>query len=1108
MPSEVTIAQSQLSSIEHPVIGIDVQMPFDPDDANDSEFLKHLLLSHGLELELDEQGVLGYRNYQQLVDSASNADGFDTSIAWDVTDEFTLSLWSEPNEPTQVDAQQSSTDSNFRVVWWQVSPRYLSPETLDSAAVGELPLREDAERSLMNSLGNPVVESLADRLRSSGIEADFGEGCMPSANQAMRIHDWLERGKIPPYYPSINRAPELLVDVFDSNVSREWRVIWLDCPDGVTLVRLPPGSFEPDPASAQAAELIAQSKLAIPGAPEQTQSSARGHRVTDSAPASDVQSPAAVNQAAPAPDVGSPFINNRTEPTVSDRPNSLVQLNDDVPAGFEALAGPQFVFIDIYFNDQLVGSTGVMASPEEVVFDNPAEVAEFINDSVSSDQLVNWLSEPLPSNGHLSCFAENDPEGCGQLTGDPLAIIYNEMFLRIDLFVNQSQQTVNKQQRQRHLPSPDRRNTAILSVSALASEFEGSGSSVDLSGRALLGYGRGHVTAEADYSEQEDRKRLRELKLTHYLNDYELAIGTYAYHTGGGLPDVDLIGAGFGTSFKTRVDLEHAFSSQLVVYLNNRSIVQLVIADRIYAGDSYPAGNQVLNTAGLPDGTYEVELRIIDSVTGTRSERRIFTKSTQIPPHGEPVVSFTAGSARQADNEFSIPIASEVNVAGVSYTQRLTDQSAYRLGLLQFGSHAFAQTEFLYIGSSLSYQLTASAGGAGTLSAGVQAGFKISDIAFSLSGDHYVSEFQAVEGSVQSTFFLSDFSQVSLSVNRAFESFSLGARTSFRRETEEDDSAPLTKQHSIFAQKPLFKRSGTRGYVGTRYQHSEQEQRAEVSMSVFFGNRSWSGSLGSRWADANQTESQLHSNASLGWRSPVTSNGSLSSDAYIEYSEDSSSTGARIELEHPWFLANATTDKSMDHRQDASTRNTVASVSAHFGVDRRGAGMGGSDYAQAGVIIDVSGEPEGAEFDVMIDNILTSTGKVGQQQFIGLQPFRRYELKLVPKTMLGNGLADGVHNFTLFPGGVQRITIEARRQLLLIASIVDTEGDYIVDALIQSERNTLIVGEDSILQAEVFAGEVMSVRLSDGSTCSITVPDDTVDDVVIPDEPMVCQLDQ
>ncbi|MEE9320381.1 MAG: TcfC E-set like domain-containing protein, partial [Granulosicoccus sp.] len=302
----------------------------------------------------------------------------------------------------------------------------------------------------------------------------------------------------------------------------------------------------------------------------------------------------------------------------SSQTSGRFHIADAAPAGFEALNGPQNAFIDVYFRDKKVGSTAVTVTVDELIFDHPASVVDLLDGITDAPRVEALLSAPLPTNADRLCYRENDPAGCGYLDVAEVGVIYSESDLRLDLFVGRELQSLQDQGRVRYLPPPERNNTSILSVYTVASDLAAQDDAIDVSGRLLLGNGPSNLTAEADYNSRTDRQRLRELKLTHHFPDYDLVGGTYSYQPGGGLSDIALAGASFNSSFKTRVDLEHAFSSELVVFLSRRSIVQLAVNDRVYTGDSYAAGNQVLDTRALPDGTYEVEIRVIDPLSGSR----------------------------------------------------------------------------------------------------------------------------------------------------------------------------------------------------------------------------------------------------------------------------------------------------------------------------------------------------------------------------------------------------------------------------------------------------------------------------------------------------------
>ena len=68
-----------------------------------------------------------------------------------------------------------------------------------------------------------------------------------------------------------------------------------------------------------------------------------------------------------------------------------------------------------------------------------------------------------------------------------------------------------------------------------------------------------------------------------------------------------------------------------------RLIEDIVTANRILAG------NNVLDTSGLPDGSYALVLRIHEAGGAVREERRFFVRNAQIAPVGL-IFSFSAWS--------------------------------------------------------------------------------------------------------------------------------------------------------------------------------------------------------------------------------------------------------------------------------------------------------------------------------------------------------------------------------------------------------------------------------------------------------------------------------
>ncbi|WP_163471554.1 TcfC E-set like domain-containing protein, partial [Escherichia coli] len=65
-----------------------------------------------------------------------------------------------------------------------------------------------------------------------------------------------------------------------------------------------------------------------------------------------------------------------------------------------------------------------------------------------------------------------------------------------------------------------------------------------------------------------------------------------------------ILGVGVSSQFDTRADRMQLFGSPLVVFLGQRSRVDIYVEGRLVSSQSFEAGNQTLDTNSLPDGSY------------------------------------------------------------------------------------------------------------------------------------------------------------------------------------------------------------------------------------------------------------------------------------------------------------------------------------------------------------------------------------------------------------------------------------------------------------------------------------------------------------------------
>jgi len=400
--------------------------------------------------------------------------------------------------------------------------------------------------------------------------------------------------------------------------------------------------------------------------------------------------------------------------------------------------------------------------------------------------------------------------------------------------------------------------------------------------------------------------------------------------------------------------------------------------------------------------------------------------------------------------------------------------------------------------------LSASLGDDETAAAEARASYAMNGITLNLGVNSFTSDFDTENRPEYELLFPADYQQVSASITKSFERFSLGARANHRKEDGENGSLS-NDQYAVFYRQPLFRRKHLRGSFDANFQQDDVGRQLRLQFNLGFGRDRWSGGLRTAatrdengdWAQGWGLDAGLRSSS----QSPL----QWQTGAYLRSEDRIESAGASLDVTHPWFTAGVATDRN-ELSSGATVQNSVATFSAHIGFDREGGAIGGSDFAQAGVIIAVKGEPAGDRFDVVVNNIKMASGVIGSSQFIGLQPFEHYSIKLIPQTTLSNGLGEEVHEFTLYPGSVERIAITAVQEVLLVGTLVDEDGEIISNALMQTEPNPLIVDANGFVQAELAPGAEISVKLADGGYCEFTVPDPGDEEILVLAEPIQCRV--
>jgi Mat/Ecp fimbriae outer membrane usher protein len=414
-----------------------------------------------------------------------------------------------------------------------------------------------------------------------------------------------------------------------------------------------------------------------------------------------------------------PLLAQETPPTSEEvsEPDAALQARAEevaasvaVPAGFEDLLEPALTYVDVYFGGRPIGSTTAVYGPGFFQFEEPFEIITRLGELRDPDPVLSAMQAPMDPNENEVCYGNQD-EGCGLIHPASAGVIYNPDTFRADLFINPEYLSVAGRSLDPYLPqAPD----TLSFTSGVTGAFSGSsGESATYSGQneSVLGFGDARAISNLVY-QTTDGLYLDGLRGEKDMMDWRYTGGLFDALGGKFIGDELVWGASVGTMTDRRLDLATAIGSEVILFLPQRSQVEILREGRLISSEFYPAGNNVLDTSNLPDGSYEITLRTTQINGTVTEETRFYTKSQRLPPLGAPLYLLEFGFlATQFDSQ-----GERENIPGPETNQPVVHFETVRRIYSDFGLYGSAignpnvslvEGGGIYVGTG--YQLEATA---------------------------------------------------------------------------------------------------------------------------------------------------------------------------------------------------------------------------------------------------------------------------------------------------------------------------------------------------------------------------------------------------------------
>lgn len=754
-------------------------------------------------------------------------------------------------------------------------------------------------------------------------------------------------------------------------------------------------------------------------------------------------------------------------------------IKSGVPAGFEQLAGPQETMLDVFFGGIRLGNFRAVFNPKNVAFATPDEIIAQIPalKEEATAKVKQALSGDLERNSSLIC-GHIPTQDCGILKPEVAGVIFYEDSFRVDLFVNPSLLELQDTHRDKILPpAPD----IFSGVHQINGNITGSNSSQEFSilTNSTLAYGPERLQFIGIASNQQKQVNTFTASLDKW--GLENKFGLFNSAPLQLLPQTAMGGVSVSTSLKTNLALRETAGNTLEVFLPERSYVSLVYNNIIYSTELYEAGNQVINTSALPEGSYDVTLRIRTLAGTEHEEKRFFAKNFAIPPKDQPIYFAQMGTVRNPNETNAFSSITNDLIATLGAIRRITEWSALDVDLLYLKDKLYTEAGAFFL-LPPDHQIRFSALASTATDFGIGASYlgyfldkKMSIYANFrdlFAGDN-ASPSSATEPTEPIT---GDSRQYTSGLSyQIMDRLNLGLEGNYTQ----SDGGGKRYAYGPKLRYDFWREKGNSLTLTSSYNNTERGAQGTIflNFSMRLGDWGYSGQAG-------LTSNPQSASFASGYNKSL--------DGRITWNDDknpSHSTVIGAETRYQDSSTSHTAD--VDHRADygnyklIATETETSSGNSNFYSGNMGINIvhtahdfawGGKQQDSSGFIFKNEGNSSGVPMQVMVNGIQRATFETGKSTPLLLSPYQTYKVSIKPVESSPVDYDGSVKSITLYPGNIMPLIWDINAVRVVIGHVVLPDGTPLQNAKLEEARNITVTDESGLFQGEVINFKTLTFK--------------------------------
>ncbi len=767
-----------------------------------------------------------------------------------------------------------------------------------------------------------------------------------------------------------------------------------------------------------------------------------------------------------------------------------IKVSSEPPPGFEDLILAQTTQVDVYYANEKIGNTLATYSPTSIELSDPADLTALIPHLIDPETILQALSGELDTNASEVCLSELQRE-CGTLTPNVAGVIFDESRFRLYVFVNRLQLQQQGLVSNKFLPNVKSDN--ISSVNAFSNSFSGedSDTSYTVGANHIISRGQSRLQTQWDYSDTRDFS-IETLSLQNDNAGIAKEVGFFNTDTRftSFTNNLDIAGARIYSSTNTRTDLDYSQATEIFLFLDSRSQVEVFKDNKLLDGGFYEAGNQQLDTLRLPSGSYPITLRITNASGNTREEQFFFVKTSSLPPQDQPLHFLELGLLEKDSDDEGVPGISDNELLRVGTAYRLQNHLGGSIEYLHSTDTDLIQGGLSYYGSGFFLQNSLMLGSDNEWGLQFLGQYRLKNISLNFDYrqiDSAYDDENDFDEEIEARILPNDFSQGNISASIPVRKGQLTLRTQYNDNLNEGS----TTSYGLDYRYPLFNRNRFMVELNLSSAYEEDDYRIQTGLRF---TRTKPGeylnihpSYVSRKTN-NKTEQGPLLFSSLTKTEDSPKFGRITYGGFLSEELERTTVGARTQHSSSYGRADLQLDWVNDDERGSITRfrglqNTNIITNGKEVV------FGGDRNANSGVIIELHGQSVDEPFEIFVDGHPRGHTKNGGRTALMLDAFNTYSISIRSKSNNLLHFDDTPKRITLYPGNVETISFEIQPIVVLITRLLLADKSPASRVRIDNAIGYAMTDEHGWLQAEISGTKPLEISKNGKLICTIDLPE-------------------